>query len=78
MAMMGVWRAEPSRCANRRRRLVAVHLGHLAVHEDRVVLTGRGGDDRGGSVERGIDAVAGAREHRDGDLLVDQVVFGEE
>ena len=64
---------------DRRRRLVPVHLGHLAVHQDRVVRLPRRGlhgvARRSARCRRGSPALD---EHRDRDLLVDQVVLGQQ
>lgn len=56
----------------------AVHLGHLDVHEDDVVgLALDGGEDLE-AVGGEVGAVAEAGEHVEGDLLVHDVIFGEE
>ena len=64
-----------------RRRLIAIHLGHLQIHEDHVV----GGRvrppqqrlDGFAAVVRDVHRGAGAFEQFDGDLLVDVVVLGQ-
>ena len=46
MAMIGVCRLGAFLRPDGRRRLVAVHLGHLAVHQDGVVVLAGGRRDR--------------------------------
>ena len=57
------------------RRFEAVHLRHLNVHEDDVVVTLGNGVDRFPSVPHDVHLVAALDEHGHGDLLVDGVVF---
>src|ERR1019366_1131056 len=59
-------------------RLIAVHFGHLAVHQDRVVALP--GERLYGlaSVTDDVDAAAAAFEHADGDDLIDGTVLGDE
>ena len=79
MAMIGVCRSAPSCAPDRRGRLVAVQLGHLAVHQDRVVGAGVATARTAAAPLSTVSTlVAGARQHRDRDLLVDQVVLGEQ
>jgi len=57
---------------------VAVHLGHLDVHQDEIVGLGVASSDGLVAVAGDIRAVTKALKEADGDLLVDGVVFDEE
>ena len=58
--------------------LEAVHLGHLEVHEDKVVVAGLEGVDGLEAVADGVRVVAHPLEEPKGDLLVHRVVLGHE
>ena len=57
--------------------LVAVHHGHLAIHENEVVAIGGDHVDGFFSVGGEFDGKAEALEHARGDELIDGVVFDE-
>jgi hypothetical protein len=61
-----------------RSRVVAVHHRHLAVHQDGVVSPVGHLLQHFGSIERRVHLVTGAGEHCDGNLLIDQIVLGQE
>ena len=59
-------------------RLVAVHVGHLAVHQDRVVAPRGERLERLAPVADDVDAAAAALERASGDDLVDGAVLGDQ
>ena len=59
-------------------RRVAVHLGHLAIHQDRRVGRARGRLDRLLAVRHDIRRIAEAGENAEGDLLIDDIVLGDQ
>jgi hypothetical protein len=77
MATMGVRRRVPAG-GGFFRRVDAAHIRHLHVHQDDIVLFFRRHHQRLNTVIRDVDPVAAFRQHRDRDLLIDQIVLGEE
>ena len=77
-ATIGVRPPVPFEAADPARRLEAVHLGHLAVHEDHVVGQLRPQLERFDAVRGDVHAAAELAQHAHGDLLVDRVVLGDE
>jgi len=64
--------------ANEARGLVAVHVGHLDVHEDEVEVAGLPGLDGEKSVGGDGDGEAAFFQEADGEGLIDAIVFGKE
>src|ERR1051326_8721081 len=60
------------------RRLKAIHLGHLAVHEHQVIGTLLEGCDRLAAGGNDIDAASATLQHAHRHFLVDGVVLGQE
>jgi hypothetical protein len=77
MATMGVSATGPCRRRIFFRRVDAAHIRHLHVHQDDIVLFFRRHHQRLNTVIRDVDPVAAFRQHRDRDLLIDQIVLGE-
>src|SRR6266702_1166 len=59
-------------------RFVAIHLRHLAIHQDRDVRHEARGLDGFAAIGHDIGAVAKRREDTDRDLLIDDIIFGDQ
>ena len=80
MAMMGMSWSEDrgSRVADAARRLEAVHLGHLHVHEHQVVGDRLESPERFGAVGHGVGPQPQLLQDAEGHLLVGDVVLGQQ
>jgi len=77
MATIGV-RRESLSPADLGRGFEAVHLGHLASHENHIVDVARRSAGRLAHVHGYVDAAAQLFEQPGGELLIDQVVLGQQ